>query len=248
MFYSFKKHFFSLAFFAFMGHFCFAQNTVIGLAAQNNVKAAASGSLFQTFDNRYEGVRGTPFFMDAWLPGSILIKKNNSGATEEFKNLKLKYDVHGNQLAAVVSETKDTILINANIISSFKVEIPPYTNPVEFRTFTAARSLDAQLVDVFFAVLHDGHNKLLKSVTKRFVKANFKGGYSAGNSYDELVEEAQYYLLNDDRMVKTKLTRKALVEALPAQQEKIKAYITSQKLAMNSEADFISVLAHLDAL
>ncbi|AMM52219.1 hypothetical protein TH61_14900 [Rufibacter sp. DG15C] len=248
MYSSFNKLFFSTSALLLLGTSSFAQNTLSGLTAQNNVNAAAGGSMFQTFDNRYEGVRGNPYFVDAWLPGSITIKKNNVGSTEEFKNLKVKYDVHGNQVAAVVPETKDTILINANIISSFKVEMPPHAAPIEFRTLPGARTADPKLTDIFFAVLYDGKTKLVKSVSKQFIKANFKGGYSAGNAYDELVDQSQYYLVAGNGLVKTKLTKKALLEALPAQQEKLKGFIASQKLLMNTEADFIKVLAYTETL
>ncbi|QHL86378.1 hypothetical protein GU926_02530 [Nibribacter ruber] len=245
---SFKKLLLSGAVAILASSSAFAQGPVSGIAAQSNVNAAAGGAVFRTFDGRFEGIKGNPFFVNAWLPGSITIKKNNAGSTEEFKNLKVKYDVHGNQLAAVVPETKDTILINADVVSTFKVDMPLYNNLVEFRTFAEARALDPKLSSIFFAVLYDGNTKLVKGVSKRLVKADYKGAYSGGNAYDELVDETQYYLVTGKNMVKTKLTRKALLDAMPAQQEVLKAYIASQKLAMNSEADFIKVLTYRDSL
>lgn len=226
--------------------FVFSQNVLTSLIQQGNQNAV--GVLSSTFDNRYQGIRGTPYFLDSWVPGSLMIKKNNFGATEEVKNLLLKYDVHGNQIAAVIAESKDTLLVNASFISSFRLNLPGYDKSIEFRAIPEAHLVNPKLADAFFAVLFDGKTKFVKGVSKTFVPANFKGGYSAGISYDELAEETQYYFLSGGQMFKTKLNRKALLDAMPAQQEKLKSFISSQKLAMNTEADFIKVLGYLETL
>ncbi|RNI30677.1 hypothetical protein [Rufibacter latericius] len=229
-------------------------NAPLGAAAQMNLDALAAGGNSATvrlYDNRYEGLKGSPFFMDAWAPGQIELKAGNTGKTQIIKDLQLKYDVFSNLLVAVSPNSKDTLQISTSPVISFSLNLPTGGNPLEFRRISEAQAFDPTLANEFFAVLHDskdGKVALVKRIAKKKVEANFKGPYSAGQTYDELVNETNYYVVANGKMQRVKLNKKSMVEALPNQADKLKAYISSQKLSMSSEADLIKVASYYQTL
>ncbi|KAA3438136.1 hypothetical protein [Rufibacter hautae] len=228
-------------------------NAPQGLDAQMNLNRLASGatSNVRVFDNRYEGVKGSPYFLESWAPGEIEIKANNTGKTEVIKDLKLKYDVFSNLLVAVIPQSKDTLQIGTQPVISFRLDVPTGDNKLEFRRIKEARELDPALSDAFFAVLYDSQNgkaTVLKRIAKKKIEANFKGPYSAGQNYDEIVDETSYYVVANGKMKKVKLNRKSLLEAFPEKADQIKSFISSQKLAMSSEADLIKAVTYYQSL
>ncbi|WP_210488949.1 hypothetical protein [Rufibacter aurantiacus] len=228
-------------------------NAPQGMAAQMNLNTLAAGgnaANVRIFDNRYEGVKGSPYFMEAWLPGEIEIKAGNTGKTELFKDLNLKYDVFSNLLVAVIPQTKDTLQISTLPVISFRMEAPA-GDKLEFRRIKEARELDPALADAFFAVLYDSQNgkaTVVKRIAKKKIEANFKGPYSAGQTYDEIVDETSYYVVANGKMKKVKLNKKSLLEAFPEKADQIKSFISSQKLAMSSEADLVKAVTYYQSI
>ena len=233
----------------------FAQTSTTGIAGQANLQALANlgtgSNLAVGFDNRYQGIKGNPYFLDLFVPGYVEIKSGNTGKSEVFKDVRLKYDVFSNALQAVLPQTKDTIQFSTTPVISFSLEMPTTGGAIVFKRFKEAQALDQNLREAFFAVLHespDGKVALVKRISKKKIDANFKGPYSAGQTYDEIIDETQYYVVANGSMQKVKLNRKSIVEALPNQADKLKAYIASQKLAMINEEDLVKVVSFYQSL
>ncbi|ALJ00598.1 hypothetical protein DC20_18490 [Rufibacter tibetensis] len=216
-----------------------------------NLQAVARGDAnVQMFDNRYQGVKGSPYYLDQWVPGSLVMKVGNTGKSESFTGLQLKYDVFSNLLLAVVPQTKDTIQFGISPIISFNLDLSG-GGPISFTRIKEAQSLDANLRDAFFGVLYTdatGNTSLVKRIVKKKIDANFKGPYSSGQAYDEIVDETLYYVVANGKMQRVKMNRKSVMEAFPEHAEKLKSYISSQKLAMNSEGDLIKVVSYYQSL
>ncbi|WP_148041394.1 hypothetical protein [Rufibacter immobilis] len=229
-------------------------NTPMGLAGQTNVQSlgrlGGAGSTV-VFENRYQGVKGSPYFWDVWAPGKVIVKSGNSDKNEVFANIKLKFDAYSNLLVAVIPQTKDTLQFGTAPIISFTLQHPIVGNSIDFRRIKEAQAIDPALSDAFFAVLTESTDiktSLVKRVLKKKIDANFKGGYSAGQTYDEIVDESQYYIVHNGKMQRVKINRKSLLDVFPSQADKLKAYIVSNKLAMSSEADLIQVLQYFYTL
>ncbi|MBA9077381.1 hypothetical protein [Rufibacter quisquiliarum] len=222
----------------------------VGMNAQLNLQALNRGSdsNVRLFDNRYQGMKGNPYFVNSWLPGSLVLKTDNTGKTEKYSNVLLKFDVYGNHLAAVIPGSKDTVLFSTSPVVSFHLEAPTNSQPILFKRVPEAKAIDTKLADVFFAVLYDGKSQLLKRVNKKKIEANFKGPYSAGQTYDELVDEVQYYVLANGKLERVKLNRKSLLEAIPDKAEKVKSWMTAQKVNIDKEEDVVKVLTFYDSL
>ncbi|WP_192820877.1 hypothetical protein [Rufibacter sp. LB8] len=231
-----------------------AQNTLDGAAGQQTLnmlsslgKSGATGGVLG-FDNRYAGMKGHPYFIDSWLPGSVEIAVDNKGKTQAYDNLKIKYDVFSNLLVAVLPKSTDTIQFSTNAVKSFALDLPSATGPIEFRKFKEAQALDPKLSETFMAVLHSGKSTFLKKVGKTKVEASYKGAYSMNRPYDELVDEQQYFLIVDGQMRKIKLAKKSVLEALGPKQVQVKSFMDKEKINISSEGDVVRVLAYFETL
>ena len=61
-----------------------------GIEGQENLNllgSGSNGSMVRTFDDRYEGVRGSPFFIEEWAEGEI---RGSNGKI--YTDLQLKYN------------------------------------------------------------------------------------------------------------------------------------------------------------
>lgn len=215
------------------------------------LSSKGSDANVQIFDNRYQGVKGSPYFLDLFVDGTVEIKSGNAGKSEVYKGVRLKYDAFSNALQAVLPASKDTLQFSTTPVISFSLEMPTTGQPLVFKRFKEAQTVDPNLRETFFAVLQestDGKVALVKRIGKKKIDANFKGPYSSGQTYDEIVEDIQYYVVANGSMQKVKLNKKSIVEALPNQSEKLKSYIASQKLAMSSETDLVKVVTYYQSL
>lgn len=219
-----------------------AQSAVInsGNAAQENIKNLVEGSAFVRFDNRYEGVRGTPYLIPSWLPGSVQL-----ASKVPLPELKLKYDAN-QRLLLLLRNAKDSIYLDMNRIESFVLNDPTKTQPRAFKRFYDAP--DPAMRREYFEVLVPGNYSLLKLQRKTLQKASFAGAYSADRRYDELVDQTDYFVRTaDGRLQPLKLNAKALTAALPEHSAQIQAEL-KKRPALRTEADFVAFMPWLNTL
>ena len=78
---------------ALITSYCAAQTVTPpeGYEARENLRELGSvsgtGSV-QTFDNRYEGTKGTPYVFEAWAPGEIFLKSKKKGSVPRPKSIR----------------------------------------------------------------------------------------------------------------------------------------------------------------
>src|SRR6218665_2893582 len=72
-------------------------------------------STMAAYDTRYEGIKGSRYFIDEWLTGQLVFVKENTKAP---KNVPLKYDSHSKELL-FKRALGDSIIVNPNQITGF---------------------------------------------------------------------------------------------------------------------------------
>lgn len=233
--------------FAFASHFVVAQtDQLIGLDAERNLVelgSSTNATMVRTYDNRYEGIKGTPFFNAEWAKGTITA--NNT----LFKNLEVKYNVYDGEILYRNPQGKEFILMPSKV-DSFVLQDGVTQQEYTFNKFPVLATEDAKLAQHFVLVLHDGKEVQLVMVPqKHLVKANFKGPYSAGNRFDELQDLQSFYVLGPDKAVnKVKLNKKNLLKALQGKQDKVEAYINSEKVDATTAQGWVKALAYYESL
>ncbi len=149
----------------------------------NNTTGNSGINAIQVYDERYKGVKGTPFLQDEWAEGSIYM------ANQIFSGLALKYDIYKQQLW--VKSNDKVMVVSGYDLSKFELLV----FQEQPRTFSKLKSSSR---DVFYEVLEEGTFTLLKLHEKTFQKANYEGAFTVNNKYDEFRYKHRYFVLTTE--------------------------------------------------
>ncbi|MDX1667292.1 MAG: hypothetical protein R3350_08685 [Saprospiraceae bacterium] len=205
-----------------------------------NLNPTSIGS--RGFDNRYEGVKGTPFLFDDFQYADLQIK----GKDEFIQKIEININLEEHYLlvrladgttGAVSSQNIARVVVeeNAGLGREFVVLPPTY--------------VDDKVVENprFYELLHDGDIKFFKLRDKLLEKADYKGAYSTDRRFDEFIEIASYYLGTDQPpFTKVKLKEKAFTQALPGSEQAIERTLKSENLDIKEEKDAVKLLQIID--
>lgn len=196
-----------------------------------------------TFDNRYEGVQGTPFLFPTWYKGSLRFAKKDT--------MSAPVDMNVNLITQTVNvRLKDGSIgeISAMYTKGLKVfdeEQGKYRTWVTLSEKDVERKRSVRLK--FYEELHSGTFNFLKSVGKSFVKADYSGAYAVGERYDEFVTEESYWMQTPGQPYEeVKLKRKHVENALDAYGDQVKALSKEHKLNLGRAEDIIQLLEFLE--
>jgi hypothetical protein len=213
-----------------------------GYEARENLRELGStdgtGSV-KTFDNRYEGVKGSPYVLKDFSPGEVFLKTKNKVAVEE-----LNYNCFENEIVYMDPATKVIRLIN-----KFKVDLFTIQDENKTLTFVPIR-LEADAAIIFAEVLYNKSSTAYKVYEKDWVKANYEGGYSADRKYDEFVDKYDLYFLKhgENALYKSKKSKKHVIAAFPEHEKEISSFIKSNNLNLKEDQSLIRLLEYYDTL
>ena len=233
-----------LILFALISTHCLAQTIPdpTGYEAKENLRelgsVAGTGSV-QTFDNRYEGTKGTPYVFETWYPGELFLKSKSKVQIKD-----MNYNCYDNELVYMDPATKAIRLINR-----FTVDLFYILNGSDTLLFAPIEpENDGEFL--FAQVLYNGGSMVYKRYQKEFVRANYEGGYSADRKYDEFADKSDLYFSrrNDVKFYRVKKSKKHILEAFPGVEDEISSYIKAEKLNLKVEEDLVKLLKYYDSL
>lgn len=213
---------------------------------QSATQIVGSGplALVNTVDNRYEGLRGTPYFLPDWNKGEIELVNEQS-----YPEVPAKFDAYRQQL--VLKQTwlsGDSIVVDAERVKSFQLRSSDGRS-YRFERIPTAKTNETALKEGYFLVLYKGETALLKRVTKVFKRADFKDPYSNDVRYDAFKDAFAYYVLKPDRtLVKVKLSKKSLLEVLTGKGDALKTFLDQRNVAVKTEKDAVALVRQYDSL
>lgn len=196
----------------------------------------------RTFDNRYEGVKGSPYLFEEWVDGKIFIKGNEQSE----KELKVNINQYQNQLV-VLFASGEAGSVPAGKIHEVVVETPSGDRLFRvYPEFLVDNNKNEQ--PRFFEVLHDGEFTILKSHDKMFQEADYKGAYSVDRRYDQFLDQSKYYIrvAGEDFDSFQKLKRRNLEKALPGFEDEIRSLEKKNDLDLKEEADVLKLMEKLE--
>lgn len=204
----------------------------------------AVGNTVRTYDGRYEGVRGHPYFQDEWMVGNVLLENER-----EYRDVKLKYNVYQDQLIGLQQE-KYPIILPKDQVRAFTILKQDSTQTANF---VKAIHLEAELSKVppeqFVQVLYEGKLKLYAVNRKLLDEADYRGAYSVGRTYDEFGElDAVYYLEGPWGVEKLKRRNKKVLKVFKMHAKKLKEYVVAEELNLHDRADLIQLLRYYESL
>lgn len=191
---------------------------------QNIVALDGNGTnLVQGFDARYEGVKGSPYFSEDWIKGSVYL------TNEKFHDVSLKYNVHENMILA--KSLGRVISLQLNKVDSFDIG-----KGAEMTRFVKVSS---ETLDGFMEKIFSNQEiMILRQHKKKFIKANYQGAFAGGNEYDEFKNNYRYYYYHNGSLKEYKNNSKGISEIpnTPGKKE-IGAMIKKNNVDFNSVQD-----------
>ena len=223
---------------------CIAQTVPDPTSYKAKVNLSELGSVsgrgsVQTFDNRYEGTKGTPYVFKTWLPGEVFLKSKKKVLVKE-----LNYNCFDNELVFLDPATKVIRLINRYTVDLFYI-----LNSSDTLLFAPIEpENDGEFL--FAQVLYKGGSVVYKLYQKEFVRANYEGGYSADRKYDEFANKSDLYFSKQDDPIfyKVKKSKKQILTVFPDAEDEISSYIKAEKLDLKLEEDVVKLLKYYDTL
>ena len=200
------------------------------LSSEDNLQAIATLGPYSTggmgFDNRYEGIKGTPRLLDTLMPAALRIVKQSYYITMDAdldlveNNLIYRHPVN-RKMFSVPLDAIDEVIININ------------GEEVLFRG-TSGLAFEKELKKhKFYQVLKEGSYRLIKVPDKQFIAADYKNAYSADRRYDEYVLMNKYYLKGPDSTYhQIQLSKKSVLKVYPGKKD-----LAGRKDDENSFAD-----------
>lgn len=215
-----------------------------GYSAEQNLKAIGRVNPYSPggmgFDNRYQGVVGSPLLFDQLLPS--LVKVNTE---EKYLNIESNLDVFQNRLIFSHPATKNLMYIPAQIIDEVIIDIKGEN--LIFRT-TKDKKFDPGIDNIrFYQVLYSNGSALVKLAVKKLIPADYQAVYSADRRYDEFDTKFLYYYLGPDVVFhKITPTKKSLVMVFPAKRDIIEKTLREKEFENNDEM-VIEVIKRISA-
>ena len=186
-----------------------------------------------TFDNRYDGVKGTPYIFKDYQRAR-LFAPNTPPIEVDYLN----FDPYSRELCYKSSATENAIQLNKYLIDSFYVFIQKDT--LRFLRLAPEVSSDY----VFMECLHGDKDKLYLDYGKSLNSSDYVDPYSADRRYDEFKEMPAFYLQFEQKGDLLKITRnkKHFASLFGSYSGQISAYMKTQKTSLKSRADLISLM------
>lgn len=190
-----------------------------------------------TIDHRYEGLKGSPYFLPTWSEGEIDMVNG-----QHYTNVPIKFDAFRQYLILLRNRAgQDSIVVSADQVKSFQLHNANGTTYL-FKHLPDAKTDDENLKEGYLLTLCQGETSLFKRITKTFKRADFKDPYSNDVRYDSFKEATAYYLLKPDQtLVKVKLSKKSLMDAL-GNPNNLKTFVDQQKLSLKTEEEAIALM------
>jgi hypothetical protein len=210
-----------------------ARAQLTGADANYNLQNA-DVSMFRSFDNRYEGIKGSPTVFDNFVRGRVKMKKGNNVAGQE-----LNYDAVAGELITRSKVYNKILAVRPDLIESFEL-ISPDGDTLIFKR-AADKGFCQQIYEGKKMNLYFRHVKQLS-------KANYGGGYNANaRNYDEFVDASEYMIsLEGGRPEVIKPARKTFEKIFPEKKDLISGYFKEHKPDLKNNRELAAFLAYLD--
>ena len=192
-----------------------ATNPRADIAAQSNLSNLGKGRpILQTFDDRYDGIKGNRFFYDDQFHEGELVLTDST-----LINNQVLYRL--DQLLGAVQvkypDGKEIYLKTDNILT-FRLKVGSqdvfFTRSVMSDNFREYRLLQV--------IYYSPTLKLLRDSRKKLTRVNDTGPYSKGEVYDEIENDFRYFIQRGDYApIEVKPSRKSLIKAMPDLEKKI---------------------------
>jgi hypothetical protein len=207
-----------------------AEQNIVAIGKLNPNAPGGTG-----FDERYQGVKGSPLLFDSLLVSWLKIKGQSN-----YIQIETDLNVLENELIYRNPSNRRIFSIDADKVNELFVRSGD--GELYFRTTGGLKFAKAFKETRFCQVLYKGKAGLLKLPEKIYVKADYRGAYTADRRYDEFKTEYRYFVNGPDSLYhQVNLSKKAISKIYPDREKEIAAF-DEKPFADNKEEMVISLL------
>jgi hypothetical protein len=196
--------------------------------------------IVRIFDNRYEGVVGSPFYTEKWLEGTIVLENNRT-----IEDVKLKYNMYEDELIMLQPKT-GSVYVDRDKVHSFIL----LNDAGETSLFKKYQHPGQPEQSQYFRALYQGKMSLWEHTKVIFEKANFQGGYSIDKKYDEFKQYPELFYISGNMSFPAKLKTgtQAFVKIFPDHQDQVREFIKHNMLDLRNQENLIVVFQFYNQL
>ena len=222
---------------------CNAQTVPDGSDAQLNLNNLGNtgNATVRTFDNRYQGVEGSPFYNQQWLSGDVITIDDKI-----YRDVQLKYNAHEDELIMKKGTGNNPIYVVKDQVKSFtltdtKSRVERFTKLYKGKKFVTKQ---------YFKIVFEGSFSVYEEIKITLLKADFEGGYSANRTSDEFKMASAFYyrMKNSYHAIKLKSSSAQVAKIFADKKNEMKAFIDSRQLDCKSAEGLAEVFAYYDGL
>jgi len=224
--------------FIILSHFCSVLLWSQGSRVDQATRSISSDKIV-TFDDRYQGVKGTPYIFSEWQRGVVFISNMDAIHFDL-----LNFDRHSLELCHKETDDSKPLLINKYLVDSFQVLHDSDT--LDFVRIRLPEASDYCFMELVYA----GSATLFLDYGKKFIEANYKQSYSADRRYDEFKDTPTYFIRfePEEKLHVIKTNKKQTSSLFSSSSQKMLHYLKSEKNPLKSRADMISMMKFYDSI
>lgn len=189
---------------------------------------------------------GTPYLYDTWREGFVVILDSVVSQQE-----KMQVDLQKGELILGLDEGRGTI-INDTSVTGFAINKKNNIARHYFVRLNASQFENPESKTQFYEIVSNTgkSNYLIKEVQKYLFDPNKSRGYQTQNNLpDEWKSRTSFYVKNKDGIyIKSKLSKKSILNVLADKSEDVKAFVKAHKLSFNEEYDVVKILDYYYSL
>lgn len=204
-----------------------------------------NGAMVRTFDDRYEGVKGSPYLLNDFLPGVLIHASGRS-----YENLTIRYDLMKQVVEYKTLTNPTPLLIDAEELRLIILKDRKSKQDFIFERKEIALLKGREPEYQHFITLYDKGSTLLVHPEKTFSKADYQGAYSGDQNYDEYRTNFAYFLRpkGQEGFIRVRLNNASLSKALSDKKNEIKDFIKKERLDIDIEGEAVKLLEYYDGL
>lgn len=208
---------------------------MITLATQAQEMILSDPTTSRTFNSeKYSEVKGTPYFIDKWLEGSVTVEKGT------YKKLFIKYDVLEQEL---LFSKDDASYFFADPVISFVLKPNPADSTTYLR-FIKGLSANGLKENQFAIVLAEGKASFYRSDIKKSSDLN---DINRG-VVKQFSTSTRYYIKKDGVTTLVKLNKDEILPLLKDKEAALQTFIDAGKINLKKEGDIAKLIAYYNTL
>lgn len=183
---------------------------------------------------KYAEIRGTPFFTDKWVKGSVLTTRG------VYENLELKFDIYDNTI--FFNKNDEAFEMQDDIVSFTLMHKPG--QPASYSHFQKGIVGPGLQGNQYVQVLEKGNISLYRLYLKHVsemseVNAGIVKTFTNG---------AKYYTGKNNAATLLKTDRESVLVLLADKAEQVSSFISTNKISFKKEEDLIKIFKYYNSL